>query len=78
MSGLENVTGVNLTGSVPDGSTFQTTGSLSVATVEELRGAGDDYPAVMQLTYRELPVNAFIDVRRLALGLTAADTNAYE
>ncbi|MCH7697355.1 MAG: transglutaminase domain-containing protein [Chloroflexi bacterium] len=78
MSGLENVTGVNLTGSLRDGSTFQTTGSLSVATVEELRSAGNDYPAVMQLTYRELPVNVFIDVRRLALGLTAADTNAYD
>jgi transglutaminase-like putative cysteine protease len=64
-------------GRVAAGTVYRVEGSVSVATVEDLRAAGDDYPRWTR-AYLGLPDELPERVRALAADVTVGQTNAYD
>ncbi len=64
-------------GRVAAGTVYRVQGSVSVATVEELRAAGDGYPQWTR-RYLELPPELPGRVRDLAAQIAAGQSNAYD
>ncbi len=60
------------------GSEYETVGSVSVATVEDLRAAGADYPDWIRLPYLQLPDDFPAPVRDLARGITGSERTPYD
>jgi transglutaminase-like putative cysteine protease len=60
------------------GDQYTTVGSISVASEDELRKAGADYPDYVKTRYLQLPATLPQRVRDLAVQLTAGQSNAYD
>ena len=65
-------------GAVPVGETYRLTSSVSLATAEELREAGTDYPVWALVRYTQLPGDLPQRVRDLGDQLTANLENPYD
>lgn len=65
-------------GKIKDGQTYTLTSAVSVASAEELREAGTDYPAWVMNRYVQLPVELPQRVRDLAADLTAGADTPYD
>ncbi|MBI5283690.1 MAG: transglutaminase domain-containing protein [Chloroflexi bacterium] len=62
-----------------NGAEYQVTGSVSVASIEQLKAAGDEYPAWVTDRYLSLPENLPFRVRRKAREVTrGAGTTPYD
>ncbi len=73
----QDVTGVKSTKTLGAGATYRTVGSTSIATEDNLRAAGSDYPAWVN-PYLQLPPDFSPRVRAFALGIAASQPTAYD
>lgn len=63
---------------VPKGGTYEVKVELSNPTVEQLRAAGETYPAWINNHYLEVPASIRPDLQRLAQTVTVGTDNAYD
>ena len=88
--GLEDVAGLQATDGLPEGTRYQATGSVSVATVEELRRSGavtsstsdparaSPYSSALLSRYTQLPTALPNRVPQLAIELTEGEQTVYD
>ena len=73
-----DVLSLEIEGGLEPGSFYEAVGSISVASEEELRAAGSDYPAWVELNYLQLPGDFPARVRELASELTRSRPTPYD
>ncbi|MCH8993857.1 MAG: transglutaminase domain-containing protein [Chloroflexi bacterium] len=73
-----DVTGVEAKGGLAPGSRYESVGTISVASEEDLRAAGVDYPFWVFDRYLQLPDDFSPRVQSLARELTRLDSNPYD
>jgi transglutaminase-like putative cysteine protease len=77
-AGAADVTGLRPSGRLGEGDNYSVTGSVSLATVEQLRAAGDDYPDWVADRYLQLPDSLPARVDRKALEVTRGADTPYD
>ncbi len=77
-TGSEDVAGFQATDGLRRGSTYQSTGSVSVATVEELRASAAVYSSGLLSRYTQSPASLPDRVRQLAVDLTEEERTVYD
>jgi transglutaminase-like putative cysteine protease len=73
-----DVSALRPSGRLGEGDTYTVTGSVSLATVDQLRAAGDDYPAWVVNRYLQLPGDLPERVERKALEVTRTADTPYD
>ncbi len=73
-----DVSSLKPSGRLRQGDAYSITGSVSVATVDQLRAAGDDYPAWVEDRYLALPDDLPARVERKTLEVTGSAGTAYD
>ena len=73
-----DVSSLKPSGRLRQGDAYSITGSVSVATVDQLRAAGDDYPAWVEDRYLAVPRDLPARVARKTLEVTGSAGNAYD
>jgi transglutaminase-like putative cysteine protease len=68
----------DLVGATTDMQEYQSTSLISIATPDQLRSAGSNYPLWIRQRYLSLPGSVGPRVRKLALDLTATQSNPYD
>ena len=77
-SSREDVNAIKSRRNLDDGSRYESTGSVSVATEESLRAAGMSYPSWVYERYLQLPDEFPQSVQRLAAEIAGAEPTAYD
>jgi len=73
-----DVSSLKPSGRLREGDVYSITGSVSVATVDQLRASGDDYPAWVEDRYLALPDDLPARIERKTLEVTGSADNAYD
>jgi transglutaminase-like putative cysteine protease len=73
-----DVSGLRPSGRLGDGDTYSVTGSVSLATIDQLRAAGTDYPDWVQNRYLQLPHNLPTRVARKAAEVSRGTNTPYD
>ncbi len=73
-----DVTALQAEESLGQGDEYETVGSISVATEEDLRAAGADYPTWIRVPYLQLPDDFSASVRDLANDITRSERTPYD
>jgi transglutaminase-like putative cysteine protease len=73
-----DVSSLTPSGKLKDGSDYSTTGSVSVASIDQLRGAGTDYPSWVSDRYLEVPGSLPRRVRAKAREVTRGEPTPYD
>lgn len=74
----KDVTGIEAEGRLGRGAKYKSVGSISVASEDELRAAGTDYPAWVRERYLQLPDDFPASVRGLAFDVTLGAVSSYD
>jgi len=74
----QDITRFQPAGNLSDGDEYTVTGSVTTASIEQLRAAGDGYPQWVRERYLDLPRNLPRRVRGKAVELTQAADNPYD
>lgn len=78
LTARENVTGIVSPSSISRGESYQATGSISIATEEQLRAAGMDYPSWVMALYLQLPQDLPLRLQDLAGELAGSELTPYD
>ncbi len=73
-----DISSLKPSGRLREGDTYRVTGSVSVATVDQLREAGENYPAWVEERYLALPGDMPARIERKAREVTGTADNAYD